>query len=714
MTRLLIHPLVLIFGSWLSMACASFGQQVNTSLPSLVADQITLNNKSQLVAEGDVYVIYRKRVLRATKILYDSDTDALEIMGPIRLVDGDDIVLVASSAELGADLQNGLLRSARMVFSEQLQMAALQVKRVTGRYTQLDNATASSCQVCTSDSVPLWQIRAQRLVHDKQTKQFYFTGAQFRVGGIPLFYLPRLRMPDPTLKRARGFLMPGGSSNTLVGYGVKLPYFIPLSDHKDLTLTPYLSAKTNTLEFRYRELMANGNLNMTGALTGDSLERGRNRGYIFGNGKFNFDHKYKLAFDLEAASDASYLSDYTISTKDRLDSSISVSRAQKTKFFSAEAVVFDSLRPTEDNSSLPRFMFDVQKDQRWFPAKLGGETRLSVEAHSHIRASNVDITGRDVSRINSELSWRRRWTLPLGIRAGLLGQLDFDAFSIAQDSEYESNVKANTSHAALDLRWPLKKVTGKSTYDFFEPLIQISASRGTTPDLRVDESTLAEFDEGNLLSLSRFPAPDQRERGHRAAFGMRYLQSNTSGWRTALTMGQILRSKAKDSATFSSSSGLNGRASDILIAGQLQNTSGLILTARGLMGMDGGIEKAEANATWRRDWGRVWANYISLPDDPDEDRTSQLSEWSLNAGYNLSSGWYTDASIRYDIIASRAATAGFKLTYENECVRSILSWSRQFASSTNLKPSSDFVFAVDLRGFGFSGKDGRQKRTCRS
>jgi LPS-assembly protein len=457
MTLTILRLLTILGVVWTGLASAATAQQSKSPLASLVADKITLNDRSQLVAEGNVYVIYEGRIIRAKQIIYDQTTDNLTIEGPIHLEDGDNIIIVASSAELGSDLQNGLLQSAQMVLAEQLQMTASRIQRLSGRYTEMDNTTASSCQICTTEGVPLWQIRAQRLVHDTKTKQLYFTGAQFRVGGVPVLYLPRLRMPDPTLKRAAGFLLPRGKSNTLVGYGIKLPYFIPFDDHKDLTLTPYLSSKTKTMEFRYRQMFQNGDIEMKGALTSDSLGNNQARGYIFGDGYFDLKREYKLKFNLETALDEAYLSDYTVSTKDRLASSVSISRARKHEFFSVEAVNYDSLRPIEDNNSLPRFILDIRKDQRWFPQRVGGETRLSIEGHSHIRASKADIFGRDVTRINGDLSWRRRWTVANGIRAGVIGQIDLDAFSVAQDSEHTNTVASLIPETAFDLRWPLKK-----------------------------------------------------------------------------------------------------------------------------------------------------------------------------------------------------------------------------------------------------------------
>ena len=162
----------------------------------------------------------------------------LSVAGPITITRPDGTLLVAEEAQLSADLRNGILKSARLVLDQQLQIAAAQINRVEDRYTQLSRVTASSCQVCQKSPVPLWQIRADRVVHDEKERQLYFHGALVRVADVPILCLPRLRLPGPTLTRATGFLPPKIRTNSTLGFGLAAPYFIKLGDHADLTVSP--------------------------------------------------------------------------------------------------------------------------------------------------------------------------------------------------------------------------------------------------------------------------------------------------------------------------------------------------------------------------------------------------------------------------------------------------------------------------------------------
>ncbi|MBC7158099.1 MAG: LPS-assembly protein LptD, partial [Rhodobacteraceae bacterium] len=132
---------------------------------TLIADLVRVEGSSRLVAEGNVEVLHRGNRLQAAQVIYDRDADLLSIVGPIVLSDARGTVILADAAELSPDLRDGLLTSARMVLEQQLQLAANSIARASGRFTTLSRVVASSCQVCAANPVPLWEIRARRVVH---------------------------------------------------------------------------------------------------------------------------------------------------------------------------------------------------------------------------------------------------------------------------------------------------------------------------------------------------------------------------------------------------------------------------------------------------------------------------------------------------------------------------------------------------------------------
>ena len=676
----------------------------------LVADEVLLTGDDTLVASGNVEAIYQGSRLTAARITYDRGTDTIQLDGPVRLTDPQGNLLTADSGTLETDFENGLLRGARMVLDEQLQLASVEARRVGGRYTQLSRVAVTSCQVCGANQVPLWQIRAGRVIHDEEERQLYFDDAQLRVLDFPVFYAPRLRLPDPTLKRSQGFLFPSIRSTTLLGFGIKVPYFIPIGDHQDITLTPYLSPVTRTLEARYRRAFRNGDLTVDAAVTQDTLDEGPRRGYLFAEGAFDLSGDYKLKFDIETTSDDAYLNDYDYADKDRLDSELTVTRTKADRYFEVGVTHYQSLVDDEDNSTQPTIIADAIYEQRVFPKALGGELRMGLAAHGHFRYSDDDIEGRDVSRLNADLNWRRRWTLPGGVRAGVRGQLWGDAFSVSQDSTSDRRAAQLTPAAAVELRWPLTRTAASGARDLIEPVMQLGWVGGDRLDIANDESTRVEFDEGNLLALSRFPAPDRRERGVTAVYGLRWMRENPNGWSAGLTLGRVSRADPEEG--LSRSSGLGGDASDWLIAGHLATRSGLTFTARGLLDSDSRFSKAAARAGWTNSRLDLGASYVLLVTDPDEDRDDAISEWSFDGSYRINQHWTSSANWRYDLASSDFAKAGLGLDYTNECIAVGFSVSRKFPSSSNLEPSTDFGLTVELKGFSTGGSAKDYRRSC--
>ena len=142
---------------------------------------------------------------------------------------------------------------------------------------------ASTCNICEQDRTPLWEIRAERIEHDENLKQIYFYRSQFRFLGVPVLYSPLLRLPDPSLKRAKGFLVPDIKYSKSSNIKIKMPYFLPLNKSSDVLLTPEINFNNSMdLGVKYRKLYKSSDLNVEGfVVTSDASKK--TNGYLFAN-----------------------------------------------------------------------------------------------------------------------------------------------------------------------------------------------------------------------------------------------------------------------------------------------------------------------------------------------------------------------------------------------------------------------------------------------
>lgn len=715
----MLRRLAMILGLMLLPSLTS-AQQSDPKKPAvLIADEVFIEADRTLVAQGNVEAFQGNTRVRAKSITYDQTTGGLVIEGPIVLTEGTRTLILANAAELSPDLHAGILTGARLVLNQQLQLAAQQIDRVDGRYNQLYKTSVTSCRICEDGREPLWQIRAKRVVHDQQEQQLYFDHAQFRILHVPVLYVPRLRLPGPGLDRATGFLVPSIRTTSQLGTGFKLPYFIKLGDHRDLTLTPYISTATRTLEFRYRQAFTKGRIQFDAAITRDDQRPNSTRGFLIGRGQFDLKRDFKLHFDIETVSDNAYFAEYDYHNEDRLESQITIERAQRDAYLRASIFNFESLRDSDVNDTLPNFVVDGEYERRIFPKKLGGELRLNLEAHSHTRASDLStdgpdadlvVDGRDVARIGGGIEWLRRDTLRWGLVSDVKVGARFNAFDITQDATFSQNHADLVPHASVALRYPMVRRGSNDVVQMLEPLVQLGWVGGNRLGIPNDESTRPEFDEGNLLELSRFASADRRERGFSAAIGVNWSRFNPNGWDAHLTVGQVLRRDADPD--FTATSGMQGNTSHFLVAAQIRSPAGVSLTGRSLFDEDFKFAKAELRGDWNFGRGGISGSYVWLDADAGEERPNATSEILLNGNYKISRQWAATADYRFDIADDRSATAGLGLTYNNECVSMDLSVERRYSSSTSVEPTTNFGFNVGLRGFAVSSGTEKYMRSC--
>jgi LPS-assembly protein len=676
-------------------------------LATLVADRVEVQGQDAITATGNVEVFYEGTRLTAASVRYERAGERLFIDGPITLTDGDSVTILATGAELDADLRNGVLLGAQMVLDQELQIASPRIDRVDGRYVQLTNTIATSCRVCASNPTPLWEIRANRVIHDTEARRIYFEDAQFRLAGVPVGYLPRFTIADPTVDRASGLLVPEFFTNSLLGAGLKLPYFLTFGPHADVTLTPWLSQSTTTLEGAYRQRFRYGQINATGAVSDDDLEDGL-RAYLFANWYFLLPGEYLLSGDLELVSDPSYLSDYDFSADDRLESSIQIERTNLTEDIFLELVGFRTLRG-------PELTFKEQVTSRLLEGRyetaiptgaLGGQGWLRFDTTALFRPSREVIVGRDAARVGAELEWRTDTVLGPGIVTGFETGLGSGLYFVNDDPTYDNPTLRTTPYVAAEIRWPFQSTTGAFSH-LIEPAVFAGWSESYGGDVPNEDSTLVDFDNGNLLALSRFPGRDGTEDGFRGAVGLSYTLVAPGGSTFGAALGRVYW--AEDPGINSNSAGLTGTASDWLVSVNYDWQDRISLISRSLVENFGSFSRSETRLGWESERFSIGTVYSYAEADIADQRPDPSSEWTLDAGVQFNENWSSAVDWRYNGNDSGFVDAGVGVRFENECVRVGVSLSRNFASSATVTPSTDFTFSV---AFGGYADRGTYRRSC--
>ena len=694
----------------LFLMCSALGASAQQAV-NLIADRIEISPDGVLQASGAVTVWHGETQISAREISYTSSGGQLKITGPIHLTDGTGTVILADQAAMSQDLSQGIISSARVILSQQVQIATAQISRVSSRYTQAYHASATSCLICKG-KIPLWQIRAKRSVHDSIEKQLYFDRAQLRVLDVPVLFFPYLRLPDPTLKRATGFLVPQLSTSTTLGTAIRTPYFFKLGDYRDLTMIPMVSPRTTSLGFRYRQAYQTGRLGLEGAISRDTILPNKNRGYLFANSRFELDRGYMLGVQVQTVSDPSYLFEYHVSDIDRLESNFTLDRTRRYKNSELRFSNYHSLRDSDNNATQPTLVTEGIVQRRVHPGSIGGVLDLETSFLTSFRYSDVDVDGYDTARLSFLADWHRDWTSQNGIVLDVDSEIETSQYNVAQYQSVSQNTTRFSAASAIGLRWPLSRRLQDGGLQLIEPRIQLVGLADQAQNILNQDSTRVEFDEGNLFRFNRAPGFDQTETGARLNIGVsgsnRYVSSTTIGWQ----VGRVYRQDNLNK--FSSTSGLSGSISDWLFVGSLETASGIELITRALLKNAGDVNKIEARIKWQNDIQKIAATYVGLSADSLEDRATSLSSLALNWQYNFTPNWRSTSEFQFDSTIGKFSKLDFGVRYANECVNINFSASRRFSTSTRLTKQTEFGLSVDLTGFSSGVRKTTKSRLCGS
>jgi len=688
----------------------------------LLADSIDYNDKSKvLIAKGNVRIVSSGQILTANKVTFNQATGRLTIPGGFTITNSDGSTVKGTDADISSDLSRAVIRGAHILIEKQFQMAADKIEYKDKRFKVLDRVVASTCYVGNSDNgycklkpTPFWQIRSKRVIHDELEKQLYFENARMELFGVPILYAPYLRLPDPTVDRASGFLVPTFFTSQTLKFGTKVPYFIAIDDHSDATVTAFASTVGSfVVEGQYRRQTTKGQYELNGALLLiDGVDDDPFRSSLKGNGAFNLKNDYSWGFEVDVASDKTFRADYgyedddNLSAQDRLFNEVYLERNRKNSFLKASASIFQSLRTNEIDAQIPLVFPDVYYRDIQEAPLIGGKLGFTANTTTLLRSGNDRYT-----RLGAKADWQREWSLNNGLLVGARGELDAEYYSLSDNYSGFNGTAANriTPTLSADLRLPLAKTIGTATH-IIEPIVQViwnEDSKTSTPN---EDSIQVEFEESNLFSTNRFPGFDRQELGLRANVGVNYTRYDPSGWNLGATVGRVFREK--DLKQFTDATGLSGKNSEWVSAVRISFPNSFELANSVLFDSDFNISKNETSLKFIYKRIEVEATYIRLEEDVIAGASDPRSEVALELIFTKDENWAYLAEWRHDFISGDATDGEFGVKYENECIEIDLYLSLQFVASGNVEPSNELGLRVSMAGIGNQARAHRRKNSC--
>ena len=180
--------------------------------------------------------------------------------------------------------------------------------------TYFKKGVFTSCK--KTDKCPPWKITSDEIHHDKIKKQIAYKNAWLEIYDFPVVYFPKFFHPDPSVKRQSGLLKPElGSSNNL-GSSIYIPYFLAISEDKDLTIKPRLFEDNKfLLQNEYRQKTKNSftiaDFSIVNGHDSSAQDKGGTRSHLFTNTLVDLSldnfKKSMLQINYQKASNDNYL-----------------------------------------------------------------------------------------------------------------------------------------------------------------------------------------------------------------------------------------------------------------------------------------------------------------------------------------------------------------------------------------------------------------------
>lgn len=736
----------------------SHGTRQNRNAPIVVrADQIEYDQDLALtVARGHVEISQNGEVLLADAVTYNQRTDTITASGNVSLSQPTGEILFADYMELRQSMNDGFAKDVRMLLADRSRLAANTARLTNGNRIELRRAVFSPCDLCRKDpsAPPGWQLQAREIDDDREFKQVEFRDATMQIDGWPVFYTPYISAPDPTVRRASGFLPPSfGSSNT-VGAHVTIPYFLVLGPDKDLTVAPRFTTKAGPLlAGEYEERFGNGMIDALGSINFSNPDEisgsGKQlRGNINAHSEFDLNDDWRTGLDLQRVSDQTYLLEFGFGNP-LLNAEISHGYIQGFGARSSTDVdtyAFQPLLPGLGVSTQPIVLPVINRDWQSEPDKFGGRWNLNANLLNIVRAE-----GTQTKRLSLGSEWERSFRDGIGGQYLFSASLRGDGYAVNNLSPVSNpdlpsayfpingapaaepvnpNFLTGRAFPQVGLKWSYPLIhPGETLTPMIEPIVGVYAgpNGGNQRKIPNEDSLSFDYDDSMLFRADRLAGYDVVDTGQRLDYGAKLgLYDNTGGSYRVL-VGQSYRGETNP--FLPPGSGAEKRLSDVVGRVVLSPSGYLDLIYRfRLDGTDLSYREQQAAITTGPQNLRVSVNYVLIPAQVASDvvtnpvtgqnvlygkqeqltlsATAKLTRyWSLQGSEtlnltnssNLVNGVVTPESSSNSLYASVSAI------YQDECMAFVGSLTQSGIRNGAVTPGIGVLFSVVFKDLGEVG-----------
>jgi LPS-assembly protein len=689
-------------------------QQLSTFGNSKFSDE----KVGTLSAESFEYNLEKKIISAEKKVKFEDKEKNIYYFSKLNADDKFDEII---GYDINADLNKQNLKSGDK-FNEFIE------PRFSGKSASIKNnitivkdARFTTCKKTNeTDGCAYWNLNAGELIHNKEQKKITYKHASLDLNNVPVLYLPYFAHPDPTVKRESGFLPPtlanlGGD----IGSTLKIPYFYPVSQSADFTVSPVYYFKQHPLLLgEYREKFKNGDISFEGGFTQGYKEvtttkTDGSRHHLYGNLNLIFSDKILdqtiLNAKVQQVNNPTYLRVNKInSTNDgfkknlikeddtKLTNEINLNSFGKTENFNIKAATFRDISVTKNSDQYSYLLPELSYSKY----DLFNDNNLTL--NSIFKSQNTNTNQNKSTFINNlDYSTQEFYNNNLGIGYKFLTKINnINYYSDYKTPNQNLNSQINPV-VGFDTSVPFAKIS-KDTEQYIVPRILTRYAPGKMTNATTNDTTL---NTDNIFSMSRMNSDELIEKNLSFNLGADWIwqekkTNNKEPEKATISIGQVIKlNKDLDMPTKSS---LQKSNSDIVSKINYLSPKNFDITLK---------------STFDNQLNHVYYNDFTLK------KNFTSSEVNFNfyeknshigneryAKANLVS-YITDSTklkIESDRNLKTDLTNSHKLGIENEneCIRYGFYLQKNYSSDKDLKPATSVYLGVTLLPFGENYKIG--------
>jgi LPS-assembly protein len=677
----------------------------------------------QMQLDGDAVIRRGRTVIKGDVIVYDPDTDVVDIEGNATLLK-DTTYFKGTRAKLRVDAQEGWMedpnyelrgiggygKADRVDFKEDNEF-------------ELENLTYSTCRPENLD----WYLSASRMDVEEDTKSASGTNAVLHFFNVPVLYTPVFALPVGSGRRS-GFLSPTyGSVNRggVKGWDITLPYYVNIAPNRDMTLFPrYIEGRGKQLgaEFRYLDR------NYAGVVTAEVLDDA-----AFGKNRwaFSLKHTQNLATGLVGYTDFSKVSDdlYVDDLGKSLNGVINRQFNQEigTRYTNSGWSVltrvqnYQTLQPDPANQVVLPYDREPQVNAKYTRNNWNGlnfSFESDVTRFTYKGLSSVDRTFSAGNRAYAVSSVAKPFMTPgyyltpkLTLRST---QYTVDPFPGQADLNRNVTLPTFSLDSGLVLErdaLELNNVFNRNILMTLEPRVfYVNTPYKYQSDLPLFDTGAAGFGISQIFSENTFAGNDRIADNNKVTFGItsRILDADTGVERLRGILAQRIDMEGQQ-VTLTGQAQTQVKRSDLL--------AGLSTRLAGNFNLDAlaqyndqisQIVQQSVTASYRPEVRKLLnVSYKRSVDINDKDSNNNpratTDQYELSGQWPITRQWYGVARYNYDLISNKVLNRVAGLEYDADCW--VLKVVQRRYQNTSILATSEIYMQIDFKGFSGFGNN---------